>query len=121
LARQGHLSDALVSCESVIELSGEAGDQRLGQIALLTKAELLQQIGNNAASMETLDSVVPTLAQQPPDLHAHYERILACALAAAGGSGGFTPARGVLAKASAARRPPRAHPPLGGNDERQRR
>ena len=46
LARQGRLTDALASCDSLIELSGEAGDQRLGQIALLTKAELLQQVGN---------------------------------------------------------------------------
>jgi DNA-binding NtrC family response regulator len=30
--------------------------------------------------METLDIVVPTLPQQPPDLYAHYERILACSL-----------------------------------------
>jgi DNA-binding NtrC family response regulator/tetratricopeptide (TPR) repeat protein len=84
LAREGRPFDALTSCESVIELSNGAGDQRLGRIALLTKAELLQQAGNLAASMETLDLVVPALAQQPPDLHAHYERILACALASIG-------------------------------------
>ena len=84
LARQGRLSDALVSCEFLIELSEKAGDERLRQIALLTKAELLQQVGNTSESMATLDIVVPTLAQQPPDLHAHYERILACALAATG-------------------------------------
>jgi transcriptional regulator with PAS, ATPase and Fis domain/tetratricopeptide (TPR) repeat protein len=84
LARQKRFADALKCCKSLVELSKEADDQRLGQIALLTKAELFQQMGNNQACMETLDQVVPSLAQQPPDLHAQYERILACALAAGG-------------------------------------
>jgi DNA-binding NtrC family response regulator len=81
LSRQNRHSIALSCCESIIELSEEAGDHRLGQIALLTKAELFQQMGDHHACMEVLEKVVPTLAQQPPDLHAHYERILACALA----------------------------------------
>jgi transcriptional regulator with PAS, ATPase and Fis domain len=84
LARQGCLTDALASCDSLIEISGQAGDQGLSQTALLTKAELLQQVGSSDESMETLDIVASTLAQQPPDVFAHYERVLACTLAAAG-------------------------------------
>jgi DNA-binding NtrC family response regulator/tetratricopeptide (TPR) repeat protein len=81
LARQERWDDALVSAESLVKLASDAGDQWLRQVALLMKAELLQQTGNVHEAMETLDVVVDTLAQQPPDLYAHYERILACALA----------------------------------------
>ena len=84
LSRLGSFSDALVSAESLIQLASDAGDHLLRQIALLTKAEVLQQAGNVRESMDTLDIVVDTLAQQPPDLYAHYERILACALADSG-------------------------------------
>ncbi len=62
----------------------DAGDQLLRQLALLTKTELLQDVGNTREAMETLDIVVDTLAQQPPQLYAEYERILACALASEG-------------------------------------
>ena len=84
LARQGCLADALVSCESLIEIAARAGDHGLGQTALLTKAELLQQVGSFDAAMKTLDIVASSLAQQPPDVFAHYERALACTLAATG-------------------------------------
>ena len=84
LARQRRWNDALASADSLIQLAGDAGDHLLRQIALLTKAELLQEVGNTREAMETLDIVVDTLAQQPPDLYAHYERILACALAGEG-------------------------------------
>ena len=84
LARQLRLPEALASAESLIQLAGQAGDHLLQQVALLTKAELLQQAGNVPEAMATLDLVVQTLPQQPPDLYAHYERILACALLDAG-------------------------------------
>ncbi|PYR54831.1 MAG: hypothetical protein DMF91_25835, partial [Acidobacteria bacterium] len=50
----------------------------------LTKAELLQQMNRLEESTATLDTIVMDLLVNPPDLHAHYERILACALAAGG-------------------------------------
>jgi DNA-binding NtrC family response regulator len=84
LAHQLRWDDALVSAGSLVELAGDAGDHLLRQIALLTKAELLQQVGDVREAMKTLDVVVETLAQQPPDLYGHYERILACALACGG-------------------------------------
>jgi DNA-binding NtrC family response regulator/tetratricopeptide (TPR) repeat protein len=87
LAHQMRWDDALVSADSLVELASDAGDHLLRQIALLTKAELLQQVGDVREAMKTLDVVVETLAQQPPDLYGHYERILACALASGGDCG----------------------------------
>jgi DNA-binding NtrC family response regulator/tetratricopeptide (TPR) repeat protein len=84
LAHQMRWGDALISAGSLVELASDAGDHLLGQIALLTKAELLQQAGDVREAMRTLDVVVETLAQQPPDLYGQYERILACALASDG-------------------------------------
>src|SRR4029453_12369523 len=79
-----HALDAWMSENEVIGLASETGDHLLNQMALLTKAELLQQVGNVAETMKTLDALADTLAQQPPELFAHYDRILACTLAARG-------------------------------------
>jgi DNA-binding NtrC family response regulator/tetratricopeptide (TPR) repeat protein len=81
LAHQQRWAEAMVSAESLVKLAGDAGDHWLEQVALLTKAELLQQAGQVREAMNTLDVVVDTLAQQSPDLFGHYERILACAIA----------------------------------------
>ena len=80
LERQSECQAAVLNAESLIQLANESGDHLLHQVALLTKAELLQQLGNLSEAMVTLEVVVPTLAQQPPDLWAQYERFLACAL-----------------------------------------
>ena len=87
LIRQGSTGEALASAESLAQIAGEAGDRLLHQVALLTKAELLQQIGRGGESMAMLDLVTDALAQHPPDLYAHYERILAVALATDGDFG----------------------------------
>jgi DNA-binding NtrC family response regulator/tetratricopeptide (TPR) repeat protein len=84
LMRRAEWDAALESADSLARLADESGDHLLQQIAFLTKAELLQQLGRIPEAMQTLDVVVQTLAQQPPDLWAHYERILACALLEAG-------------------------------------
>ena len=68
LARQKRWTDALASADALIQLASDAGDHLLRQIALLTKAELLQQVGKAREAMETLDIVVDTLAQQPPQI-----------------------------------------------------
>mgnify|MGYP003694323015 CR=1 FL=1 len=78
LAREGRLVDALGTVEGVVQLAADSGGHLLNQMALLTKAELLQQVGNVAEAMKTLDALADTLAQQPPELFAHYDRILAC-------------------------------------------
>src|SRR4029453_7247651 len=84
LARKGRLVDALETVEGVIQLAGDSGDHLLNQKAPLKKGELLQQVGNVAEAMKTLDPLADTLAQQPPELFAHYDRILACTLATSG-------------------------------------
>jgi DNA-binding NtrC family response regulator len=84
LARQGRVLDALTNAKELIQLANDAGDHLLHQMALLTQAELLQQTDGIPEAMQILDLVVDTLAQQPPELFAHYDRILACALAARG-------------------------------------
>jgi DNA-binding NtrC family response regulator/tetratricopeptide (TPR) repeat protein len=82
LARQERWDEALSSADTVIQLAKEAGDHLLTQIALLTKAELLQQTGHTLEAMTLLEGLVDSLAQHAPDVFAHYERILACALGA---------------------------------------
>jgi DNA-binding NtrC family response regulator len=52
-------------------------------MAQLTKAELLYGSGRPSELAASLDGLV-TLLTYYPDLHAHYERVLACALAADG-------------------------------------
>ena len=64
--------------------AGEAGDDLLFNMARLTKAELLQQANRIPESLTLLENVVDNLANQPPDLYAQYERILACGLARTG-------------------------------------
>jgi DNA-binding NtrC family response regulator/tetratricopeptide (TPR) repeat protein len=84
LARQSRFDDALAASESLESVANRSGDHLLFTMALLTKAELLQQTNRLEESTATLDTIVMDLLVNPPELHAHYERILACALAAGG-------------------------------------
>jgi DNA-binding NtrC family response regulator/tetratricopeptide (TPR) repeat protein len=83
LARQGDLPGALENIESALLSAEASGDQLLRKLALLTKAELLDQAHASSALAAALDGAIADLNYYP-DLHAHYERILACALAADG-------------------------------------
>ena len=91
LERQNRLDAAILTIEEVIQLAKETTDRLLYQVALLTKAEILQQLGRIDETLAALDLVAPALAEQPPDLWAHYDRILACALLAAGETGAALP------------------------------
>ncbi|MGE5243787.1 MAG: sigma 54-interacting transcriptional regulator [Betaproteobacteria bacterium] len=53
-------------------------------MALLTRADLLRQAGRLPEALAAIDEVAPRLIERPPDLHAHYERVLATLLAAGG-------------------------------------
>jgi DNA-binding NtrC family response regulator/tetratricopeptide (TPR) repeat protein len=83
LARQGDLCGALENIESALVSAEVLGDQLLRKSALLTKAELLDESHASFALAATLDGAIADLNYYP-DLHAHYERVLACALAADG-------------------------------------
>ena len=84
LARQGRINEALDSAETLMTVAREAGDDLLGTRALLTKAELLQLARRIPEMLTVLESAVERLACDAPDLHAQYERILACSLARCG-------------------------------------
>src|SRR5439155_4640667 len=83
-ARQSQYDDALAAAESLESVANRSGDHLLRTMAVLTKAELLQQMNRLEESTATLDAIVTDLLVNPPDLYAQYERILACALAASG-------------------------------------
>jgi DNA-binding NtrC family response regulator/tetratricopeptide (TPR) repeat protein len=84
LARSGRIDEALDQLDRTLSLADEAKDQFLWQRGLLAKALLLQQARRSTESLELLEPLLTTLVTRSPDLHAQYETILACALAAAG-------------------------------------
>ena len=84
LARQGAVDESLATTDSILKIADSSGDHLLSTQALLTKAELLQQANRIHESLPILNELVGSLATYPPDLYAHYERILACGLASLG-------------------------------------
>jgi DNA-binding NtrC family response regulator len=84
LERKGDFAEALQAVEHLIELSNQAHDALLGQMARLAKAEVLLSLARGDELACTLSSAMAWLPGAPLDLYAQYERILACALAASG-------------------------------------
>jgi transcriptional regulator with PAS, ATPase and Fis domain/tetratricopeptide (TPR) repeat protein len=84
LAQEGHIEQALLGTGPVLELAALAGDGLLQKQTQLTRADLLQRLGQIPSSMALISEVVPGLAGLSPELYARSEQILACAL----GSGG---------------------------------
>jgi len=84
LARDGRIQDAIDQTDRTLSLAREAKDQFLWQRGLLGKASFLRQAGREVESLTLLNTALPDLIAQSPDLHAQYETILACSLAAAG-------------------------------------
>ena len=84
LTRQDRLDEALATADSVLALATEAGDHLLCDMALLARADLLRQTGRTGEALELLGEVAARLVERPLDLHAHYECVLACTLAADG-------------------------------------
>src|SRR5258708_1711813 len=79
LARRDSISEALSTAEHVLALAIQAGDALNAKRANLMKAELFVRAGQIRPAMEILQSVVPTLASDSPELFAHAEQIFACA------------------------------------------
>jgi tetratricopeptide (TPR) repeat protein len=88
LGRQGQRHEALSQINSVLRLTECAGDSLLQRRAKLTKAELLQTLGDLPSSMTLMADVVPGLVGVSVELYAHSEQILACALTSRGDQGG---------------------------------
>jgi DNA-binding NtrC family response regulator/tetratricopeptide (TPR) repeat protein len=84
LDRQGSLSTALAAAERALDLATRAGDHLLLTLALLMKANLLRRSGRHSAAATILAEIEDGLPNYPPDVHAQFQRVFACALAAAG-------------------------------------
>jgi DNA-binding NtrC family response regulator/tetratricopeptide (TPR) repeat protein len=84
LASERQFQDALAQIDRTLSLADEAKDHFLLHRGQLTKAQFLQQAGREAESLALIDTPGFELVAQSPDLHAQYETIFACALAAAG-------------------------------------
>jgi DNA-binding NtrC family response regulator/tetratricopeptide (TPR) repeat protein len=81
LASQGDLRHAISSAENVSHVAREIGDSALHVRAQLTLADLFQRTGQFSRVVTILDGLLLTLKAHPPDLYAHYEQVIGCALA----------------------------------------
>ena len=86
LADHGHVEDALGTADRAIDLAARVGDSLLLKQVQLTKAELLQRLGQLPASMALITEVLPGLVGLSPELYARCEQILAFALKSQGDS-----------------------------------
>jgi DNA-binding NtrC family response regulator/tetratricopeptide (TPR) repeat protein len=75
---------ALEISEQTIALAERVNDHLLDGIARLTKAELLHQVGRPSDGLSILADIGSKLREQPPDVHARYERALGVALSLSG-------------------------------------
>lgn len=88
LCWQGRVEEALLRTDALLDIAARAGDGLLQKQTQLTKAELLLRVGRTPSSMAMIAEIVPGLVGESPELYAHSEQILACALASTGGSSG---------------------------------
>ena len=75
---------ALDISEETIVLAERVSDHLLDAFARLTKAELLHQVGRPAEGMLILADMGSKLREQPPEVHARYERAVGVALSLSG-------------------------------------
>jgi DNA-binding NtrC family response regulator/tetratricopeptide (TPR) repeat protein len=82
LLRRKKLAEAELAADLTIRLAKAASDHFLEKHATLVLAEIQILRGHSGANViGQLSSLVGTLADEPLDLYAHYERVVACALA----------------------------------------
>jgi transcriptional regulator with PAS, ATPase and Fis domain/tetratricopeptide (TPR) repeat protein len=80
LARQGRVHDAIDMASSVTSLATATGDTLLLAKANLVRAALLVRVGRTPESLTILRGVEPRLVSGSPEIYAHVEGVLACAL-----------------------------------------
>ncbi len=85
-ARQGRIHDAIDMVASVSSLATATGDALLLSRADLVRAALLLRVGRTPESLAVLRSVEPRLVSGSPEIYAHAEGLLACALVRKGNS-----------------------------------
>ena len=79
-ANQGRTQEAIVQIMSVASLATHTGDALLLSKAELTKAALLLRLGKISESLAVLENIGPELVGESPEIYAHTEQVLACAL-----------------------------------------
>jgi DNA-binding NtrC family response regulator/tetratricopeptide (TPR) repeat protein len=81
LARQERFGDALLQVETVLALTDVTGDNMLRKHALITKADVLQQIGRSDQYRTVVETAANELEGDSPETFARYESVLAAACA----------------------------------------
>jgi len=71
--------EAMLTADRLVERARHAGDALSAKKGLLAKAELLECSGRSRDALTILESVVPTLVGDSPELFAHAEQTFACA------------------------------------------
>jgi DNA-binding NtrC family response regulator/tetratricopeptide (TPR) repeat protein len=84
LDRQQSSGAALAAAEHALDLATRAGDRLLQTSALLMKADLLRRSGRLRAAAAILADIEHDLPDHSPDVHAQFQRVCGCALAASG-------------------------------------
>jgi DNA-binding NtrC family response regulator/tetratricopeptide (TPR) repeat protein len=84
LLREGRHEEGLKSVEIVENLAKRAGDHLLLTSASVLKAHFLLRCGATDELTRVLSNLIDRLPQHPPELFAHYERVLAAALVSTG-------------------------------------
>jgi DNA-binding NtrC family response regulator/tetratricopeptide (TPR) repeat protein len=79
-AREKQWDEALRGVAGVMDLAASTQDERLGLLASLAKAEILQEAGSLAESLTILNGAIQAIPGQQPEMYCQYERILACGL-----------------------------------------
>src|SRR5471030_1863696 len=80
LQRLGELDEALALSETAIRLAAASGDVWLYHLVVLSKAELLDDEQREGETLEAMEGIALSVAAQPPDVYALYQRALACRL-----------------------------------------
>ncbi len=82
LVRQGRLDDALLQIEKVLALTDVTGDRLLGKQALVTKADVFQQMGRYDEFRSVIGALVNENDLETPEVFAQFESTLAAACVA---------------------------------------
>ncbi len=85
MALQGRLDEAVRAADVAFELATKTGDQLLMVLARIARFEFEPAVANSGIEpLPTCSVVAKRLYSSPPDVHARYERALACQLARVG-------------------------------------
>jgi tetratricopeptide (TPR) repeat protein len=84
LADNGKFDEALKHVDLVLGLASRSADNLLRDLAMLAKADTLQECNRIDECIAILQSLIDAITNRPADFFAQYERILGCAIARTG-------------------------------------